>query len=178
VNWRFSLAANSRAHFYSGEKGSVAELANGTLTFRRDAGTEGIEVVASDVRIVRTGLVTVFSPCKINVTSVAGRDCGDLRSGDAYRRGEGDLLGDTGGDRACGAHFHLAERPHWSSIPCAQGLRFGQRSDQLRPLSQVRVACWTGRGGCHGGKQVFDVAPKRGKSLASLTESPTVARRT
>jgi hypothetical protein len=78
VNSRFSLAANSRAHFYSGEKGSVAELTNGTLTFRRDAGTEGIEVVASDVRIVPrgvgavTGLVTVFSPCKINVTSVVG----------------------------------------------------------------------------------------------------------
>jgi hypothetical protein len=78
VNSRFSLAANSRAHFYSGEKGSVAELTNGTLTFRRDAGTDGIEVVASDVRIVPkgegpvTGLVTIFSACRVDVTSVAG----------------------------------------------------------------------------------------------------------
>jgi hypothetical protein len=78
VNSRFSLAANSRAHFYAGEKGSVAELTSGTLTFRREAGTDGIEVVASDVRIVPkgegavTGLVTIYSPCKIAVTSIAG----------------------------------------------------------------------------------------------------------
>jgi hypothetical protein len=78
VNSRFSLAANSRAHFYSGEKGSVAELTSGTLTFRRDAGIGGVEVVASDIRIVPKGegavigLVTVFSPCRIDVTSVAG----------------------------------------------------------------------------------------------------------
>jgi hypothetical protein len=78
VNSRFGLAANSRAHFYSGQSGSIAELTNGTLTFRREVGTDAIEVVASDVRIVPkgegsvTGLVTIFSPCKITVTSVAG----------------------------------------------------------------------------------------------------------
>jgi hypothetical protein len=78
VNSRFGLAANSRAHFYSGENGSIAELTNGTLTFRREGGTDAIEVVASDVWIVPkgegpvTGLVTIFSPCKITVTSVAG----------------------------------------------------------------------------------------------------------
>jgi hypothetical protein len=89
VNSRFSLAANSRAHFYPGEKGSVAELASGTLTFRREAGSDGIEVVASDVRIapkgegVVTGLVTVFSPCKITVTSVTGEI--EVRSGNETR---------------------------------------------------------------------------------------------
>ena len=35
-NTRFSLATNSRAHFYSGDKGAVAELVDGTLAFRRD----------------------------------------------------------------------------------------------------------------------------------------------
>ena len=78
ANSRFNLAANSRAYFYSGEKGSVAELTSGTLTFRRDTEKDGIEVVASDVRIVPkgegavTGLVTIYSPCKIAVTSIAG----------------------------------------------------------------------------------------------------------
>jgi hypothetical protein len=89
VNSRFGLAANSRAYFYSGEKGSVAELTNGTLKFRREAGTDGIEVVASDVRIVPkgegavTGLVTIFSPCKIAVTSIAGEI--EVRSGTETR---------------------------------------------------------------------------------------------
>jgi hypothetical protein len=78
VNARFGLAANSRAYFYSGAKGSIAELTNGTLTFRKDAGADGIEVVASDVRIVTkgegavTGQVTIAAPCAITVTSVAG----------------------------------------------------------------------------------------------------------
>jgi hypothetical protein len=89
ANSRFDLAANSRARFYAGEKGSVAELTNGTLTFRRDAGTDGIEVVASDVRIVPkgegavTGLVTIYSPCKIAVTSTAGEI--EVRSGTETR---------------------------------------------------------------------------------------------
>jgi len=89
ANARFNLAANSRARFYSGGKGSVAELTNGTLTFRRDAGTDGIEVVASDVRIVPkgegavTGLVTIYSPCKIAVTSIAGEI--EVRSGTETR---------------------------------------------------------------------------------------------
>ncbi len=89
ANSRFDLAANSRAHFYAGEKGSVVELTSGTLTFRRDAGTDGIEVVASDVRIVPkgegivTGLVTIYSPCKIAVTSIAGEI--EVRSGTETR---------------------------------------------------------------------------------------------
>jgi hypothetical protein len=89
ANSRFDLAANSRAHFYSGEKGSVVELTSGTLTFRRDAGTDGIEIVASDVRIVPkgegavTGLVTIYSPCKIAVTSIAGEI--EVRSGTETR---------------------------------------------------------------------------------------------
>jgi hypothetical protein len=75
---RFSLAANSRSRFYPGASNSVAELTAGTLTFRKNAGTSALEVVVSDVRIVPkgdgsvTGQVTVFSPCRINVTSVAG----------------------------------------------------------------------------------------------------------
>ena len=78
MNTRFSLATNSRAHFYSGDKGAVAELVDGTLAFRRDPGVEGVEVVASDVRIVTkgqglaSGQVTIESPCMITVTSVAG----------------------------------------------------------------------------------------------------------
>lgn len=49
VNSRFGLAANSRAYFYSGAKGSVAELTSGTLTFHKDAGADGVEVAACDV---------------------------------------------------------------------------------------------------------------------------------
>lgn len=77
ANSRFGLAANTRARFYLGAKGGVAELSDGTLTFRRDAG-DGVEVVASDVRIVPkgdgavTGQITIFSPCKITVTSLLG----------------------------------------------------------------------------------------------------------
>jgi hypothetical protein len=79
ANSRYSLAANSHGRFYPAHpsKGSVAELTNGTLTFRRDNG-DNIEVFASDVRIVpqgdapATGQVTVFSPCKISVTAITG----------------------------------------------------------------------------------------------------------
>ena len=75
---RIGLAAGSRAHFYSGANGVVADLTDGTLTFRRNGGADGIEVVASDVRIVpkgggpATGQVTFLSPCKITISSVAG----------------------------------------------------------------------------------------------------------
>jgi hypothetical protein len=78
ANSRFTLAASSRAHFYSGAKSPVADVGDGTLTFRSDGGADGFEIVASDVRIVPkgdgavTGQVTIFSPCKITVTSVLG----------------------------------------------------------------------------------------------------------
>jgi hypothetical protein len=97
VNSRFGLAANSRAHFYSGSSGSVAELDSGTLTFRRDAGADGVEVVASDVRIVPNshgpvaGQVTFLSACKITVASVAGeievtsgKESRTVKEGEAY----------------------------------------------------------------------------------------------
>lgn len=97
VNSRFGLAANSRAHFYSGSKGPVAELDSGTLTFRRDAGADGVEVVASDVRIVPksdgpvAGQVTFLSACKITVASVAGeievtsgKESRTVKEGEAY----------------------------------------------------------------------------------------------
>jgi hypothetical protein len=79
ANSRFSLAANSQGRFYPAHaaKGSVAELGSGTLTFRRD-NSDAIEVVASDVRVTpqgdapATGQVTVYSPCKINVTAITG----------------------------------------------------------------------------------------------------------
>ena len=78
ANARYSLAANSNGRFYSaGGKGSIAELSDGTLTFRRD-GNEGIAVFASDVKIVpqgdgpTIGQVTIFSPCRISVTSLSG----------------------------------------------------------------------------------------------------------
>jgi hypothetical protein len=79
ANSRYSFAASSVGRLYPGHgaKGSVAELTNGTLTFRRDNG-DSIEVVASDVRIVpqgaepATGQVTIFSPCKISVTAITG----------------------------------------------------------------------------------------------------------
>jgi hypothetical protein len=75
---RVGLAAGSRAHFYSGANGVVADLTDGTLTFRRNAGAEEIEVVASDVRISpkgggsAAGQVTFLSACKITISSVAG----------------------------------------------------------------------------------------------------------
>ena len=79
ANSRYSLAANSHGRLYPAHttKGSVAELSSGTLTFRRDNG-DSVAVVASDVRIVpqgdepATGQVTVYSPCKINVTAITG----------------------------------------------------------------------------------------------------------
>ncbi len=79
ANSRYSLAASSNGRFFPahGAKGSTAELTIGTLTFRRDNG-DAIEVVASDVRVVPqgdgpvTGQVTIFSPCKINVTAITG----------------------------------------------------------------------------------------------------------
>jgi hypothetical protein len=79
ANSRYSLAANSHGRLYPTRdgKGSVAELSSGTLTFRRDNG-DSIAVVASDVRIVpqgeesATGQVTVYSPCRINVTAITG----------------------------------------------------------------------------------------------------------
>jgi hypothetical protein len=79
ANSRYSLAASSLGRFYPAHagKGSVAELSNGTLTFRRD-NADGIEVVASDIRIApqgdaaATGQVTIFSPCKISVTAITG----------------------------------------------------------------------------------------------------------
>jgi hypothetical protein len=79
ANSRYSLASSSHGQFFPahGAKGAVAELTSGTLTFRRDSG-DAMEVVASDVRIVPqgdgpvTGQVTIFSPCKINVTAISG----------------------------------------------------------------------------------------------------------
>lgn len=77
ANSRFTLAASSQGRFYAGGKGSIAELSSGTLTFRRD-GNEEIEVFASDVKITpkgdgpTTGQVTIFSPCRISVTSLLG----------------------------------------------------------------------------------------------------------
>jgi hypothetical protein len=76
---RFSLAAGTRTRFYPAHagKGSVVELSTGTLTFRRD-NSDAVEVVASDVRIEpqgdapATGQVTIFSPCKIDVTAITG----------------------------------------------------------------------------------------------------------
>jgi hypothetical protein len=76
---RFALRENSSASFYSGQKGSVAQLTGGTLLFSRDSGEAGIEIVASDVRIVPggdgqvVGEVSIVSPCKIIVTSRLGQ---------------------------------------------------------------------------------------------------------
>jgi hypothetical protein len=79
ANSRYSLAASSFGRFYPAHagKGSVAELTTGTLTFRRD-NADSVEVVASDVRITpqgdapATGQVTIFSPCKIDITAISG----------------------------------------------------------------------------------------------------------
>jgi hypothetical protein len=79
ANSHFALLESSRASFFPRAKGSVAELSEGTLTFRRDAGGSDIEVVASDVRIepegdgAVMGQVTIVSPCKIKVTSLLGQ---------------------------------------------------------------------------------------------------------
>jgi hypothetical protein len=75
---RFGLPESSQAAFYPRTKGSVAELARGTLTFKRDADGADVEVVASDVRIVPEGdgavmgQVTIVSPCKVRITSLLG----------------------------------------------------------------------------------------------------------
>jgi hypothetical protein len=79
ANSRYSLAANSQSRFYPsrGAKGSVVELSSGTLTFRRD-NADALAIVASDVRIVPqgdgpvTGQITIFSPCKIDITAISG----------------------------------------------------------------------------------------------------------
>ncbi len=76
---RFGMPENSQAAFHPRAKGSVAELARGTLTFKRDADGADVEIVASDVRIVPEGdgavmgQVTIVSPCKIKVTSFLGQ---------------------------------------------------------------------------------------------------------
>ena len=76
---RFGMPENSQAAFHPRTKGSVAELARGTLTFKRDADGADLEIVASDVRIVPEGdgavmgQVTIVSPCKIKVTSLLGQ---------------------------------------------------------------------------------------------------------
>ena len=76
---RYALLENSQASFYPTPKGSVVELRGGTLTFKRDTDGGGIEVVASDVRVVPEGdgavmgQVTIVSPCKIKITSVLGQ---------------------------------------------------------------------------------------------------------
>ena len=79
ANSRFSLAEDSHSRFYPphGSKGSVVELRSGTITFRREAG-DTTEIYAEDVRITPhgdgpvTGVVTIDSPCKIDVTAVSG----------------------------------------------------------------------------------------------------------
>jgi hypothetical protein len=76
---RFGLLENGRASFYPGARGSIAELRDGTLTFRKEAEGAGMEIVASDVRVVPkgdgavTGQVTIVGPCNITVTSVTGQ---------------------------------------------------------------------------------------------------------
>ena len=79
ANSHFALLESSRAAFFPRPKGSVVELSDGVLTFRRDAGGSDIEVVASDVRIepegdgAVMGQVTIVAPCKIKVTSLLGQ---------------------------------------------------------------------------------------------------------
>jgi hypothetical protein len=76
---RFGMPENSQAAFHPRANGSVAELARGTLTFKRDADGADLEIVASDVRIVPEGdgavmgQVTIVSQCKIKVTSLLGQ---------------------------------------------------------------------------------------------------------
>jgi hypothetical protein len=66
------LERNSRAC------GGVADRGTGTLTFRPDAGDQGIAIVASNVRIVLEGDAaavapgTYFSPCRSTVTGLVG----------------------------------------------------------------------------------------------------------
>ena len=76
---RFGMPENSQAAFHPRTNGSVAELASGTLTFKRDADGADLEIVASDVRIVPEGdgavmgQVTIVSPCKVKITSLLGQ---------------------------------------------------------------------------------------------------------
>jgi len=75
----FQLHESSRAFFYRSPKGPLAELRNGGITYRKDAGTDNITIVASDVRIVSkgdgvaTGQVVIVSPCEVRVTTVTGQ---------------------------------------------------------------------------------------------------------
>jgi hypothetical protein len=133
ANSRFSLAANSQGRFYSAHaaKGSVAELGSGTLTFRRD-NADTIEVVASDVRITpqgdapATGQVTVYSPCKINVTAITG----DLQV-------------------IAGAETHIvAEKESYEVLPqqaAISAASFISPDDPLYHQSHVHKACTTPR---------------------------------
>ncbi len=133
ANSRYSLAANSHGRFYPahGAKGSVAELSSGTLTFRRDNG-DSMVVVASDVRIVpkgdepATGQVTIYSPCKINVTAITG----DLQV-------------------TAGAETHLvAEKESYEVLPqqaVLSAASFISPDDPAYHQSHVHKACTTPR---------------------------------
>jgi len=75
----FRLLESSRVFFYRGASGPLAELTQGTLVFRKEAGGQSLTIVASDVRIVSkgdapaTGQVILVSPCEIRVTTVSGQ---------------------------------------------------------------------------------------------------------
>jgi hypothetical protein len=87
----FQLHESSRAFFYRSPKspGPVAELRNGGITYRKEAGTDNITIVASDVRVVSkgdgvaTGQVVIVSPCEVRVTTVTGQV--DVTSGKETR---------------------------------------------------------------------------------------------
>jgi hypothetical protein len=110
-----------------------------------------------------TGLVTVFSPCKINVTTVAGG-----------------IVVSSGGETRT-----VAEKETYSVIPEVTVLavrNYISPNDPTCHQSHAHKACglgkdptdsgrfrkiglcWPGRGGCPRGKRVFEDPPKRRKS--------------
>src|SRR6476659_7747369 len=73
------LLESSSAFLYHSGTGPLTDLRNGTMTFRKEAGSSNITIVASDVRIVSkgdgaaTGHVLILSPCEVRVTTVVGQ---------------------------------------------------------------------------------------------------------
>jgi len=73
------LLESSSAFLYHSGTGPLTDLRNGTMTFRKEAGSSNITIVASDVRIVSkgdgpaTGQVMIVSPCEVRVTTVVGQ---------------------------------------------------------------------------------------------------------
>jgi hypothetical protein len=74
----FRLLEGTRAVFFAGANGPVAELRNGTLTYRKEAGAPNLTIFASDVKVVTkgdagaSGHILILNPCEVRVSTGTG----------------------------------------------------------------------------------------------------------